>query len=258
MLQAETVGAGGRRLGSLFIDLEARARKELALADGITVVSDFLLGEADWLGVSRSRVTVIRNGVPGFQLPGNPGHDPPAGVMVASFRPVKGHSLLLDALSLMRHPPRMRLCGDGADRDFIRKRAADMGLGAIVEFVDVPADVPAELARAQFAVVPSQAEGLSLAALEARAAGLPVIATRVGGLPEVVTDEVNGLLVPPQDPAALAQAIGRIAGDAHLRQRLGAAARVLPEEFTISYCAQRHLDAYGAAIEARRDQGGVH
>ena len=103
--------------------------------------------------------------------------------------------------------------------------AADLGLAGRVHFLGQRDDIPDLLAALDIFVLPSHSEGVSLALLEAMAAGLPVIATAVGGLPEVVTDGVNGLLIPPQDPEALAQALARLLDDPALAKKLGENAR---------------------------------
>ncbi len=90
--------------------------------------------------------------------------------------------------------------------------------------------MPALLARARLFVLPSRSEGIPLTALEAMACGLPVVATRVGGLPEVVDDGVTGLLVPPADPAALAEAMVAIWNDPDRGDRMGHAGRLRAEE----------------------------
>ena len=91
-------------------------------------------------------------------------------------------------------------------------------------------ELPAFYRRADVLVVPSLSEAFGKPAVEAMASGLPVVATRVGGIPEVVADGETGLLVPPNDPVALAEAMGRLAADPALRARLGAAGRARAEE----------------------------
>jgi glycosyltransferase involved in cell wall biosynthesis len=99
----------------------------------------------------------------------------------------------------------------------------------------------------QFAVLPSHEEGLPNAVLEAMAAGLPVIATSVGGTPEIVAEGVTGLLVRPHAPHELAAAIARLTGDPRLREDLGAAGRRAAWHLSVGTCAARHEAVYRAA-----------
>ena len=106
-------------------------------------------------------------------------------------------------------------------------------------------DVGELLAAADLFVLSSRSEGLPLSILEAMAAGLPVVASDVGGVPELVVDGETGLLVPPGDPHALAAAIDRLLDDPDLRRRLGAAGRLrVSEQFDLESTQRAHLDLY--------------
>src|SRR5262249_9905818 len=124
--------------------------------------------------------------------------------------PVKGFGVLLSAMARVRaHEPRA-LClvvGDGAGRQALQEQAVALGLQDRVRFLGSRADVPRLLQAFALYVRPSRSEGFGLAALEAMAAALPVVATRAGGLPEVVEEGVTGDLVDPGDGEALAQGI---------------------------------------------------
>ena len=117
--------------------------------------------------------------------------------------------------------------GDGPDRARLEHHAAELGLNGRVRFAgSVPrAEVLQALAAAEAMVLSSDWENFPHAAVEALALGTPLIATAVGGVPEIVVDGVNGLLVPPGAPAALAEAIGRFLDSADLRASLSGAAR---------------------------------
>jgi glycosyltransferase involved in cell wall biosynthesis len=195
-------------------------------------------------GVPAARVLVIANGV---ELPArvaDPARQPPRGVVVASLRPGKGHADLLTAMASLPHPPDVCLIGDGGYRariDVLRQR---LGLAGVVRLAGACPDARGALAAYQFAVLPSHAEGLPNAVLEAMAAGLPVIATAVGGVPDVVVDGVTGLLVAPRAPGELAAAIERLAADPALRARLGAAARAAAHGYGVTACVERHEAVY--------------
>ena len=135
----------------------------------------------------------------------------------------KGHQELFSALAGLkdRYPLEALIIGGGRREAELRQLAAELGLGPRVNFLGQRRDIPDLLAAMDILVLPSYSEGVSLALLEAMAAGLPVIATAVGGLPEVVTDEVNGLLIPPRDAEALARALDRLLADPDFARRLG-------------------------------------
>jgi glycosyltransferase involved in cell wall biosynthesis len=139
----------------------------------------------------------------------------------------KGHKEFFTALAALkdRYPMEALIIGGGRREGEMRRLAADLGLAGRVRFLGQRRDIPDLLAALDIFVLPSHSEGVSLALLEAMAAGLPVIATKVGGLPEVVRDGENGLLIPPQDSAALAQALARLLADQDLAKKLGENAR---------------------------------
>ena len=171
-----------------------------------------------------------------FRPAAAPPADPPEILCVAALGPTKGHAALLAAAARLRAAGlrfRLRLLGDGPLRAELAARAEALGLGASV--VEGPADragVSAALARATLFALPCvpvgggrRHDGLPAALLEAMACGLPVISTGVGGIPEAVADGENGLLVPPDDVAALEAALARALREPGLRSRLGRAAR---------------------------------
>jgi glycosyltransferase involved in cell wall biosynthesis len=173
---------------------------------------------------------------------------PPCGIVVANLIGYKGHADLVEALALLEAPPRMCFVGDGPEREHLAALIEARRLGHVVELRGAVPDARELLAAYQFAVLPSHAEGLPNAVLEAMAAGLPVIATSVGGVPEIVIDGVTGILVPPMAPAELAAAIARIVAGPPLRVKLGSAARRTAERFSVATCAARHEAAYRAQL----------
>jgi glycosyltransferase involved in cell wall biosynthesis len=184
-------------------------------------------------GVSAKRIRTVRNGIDLTKFdyrgpqPGGPA------VLVARLSPVKDvETLLRAAAQAVAGQPdfRLEIAGDGSCRPALQQLATELGLGERVRFLGEVRDVPALLARAGLLVLSSLSEGVSLTLLEGMARGLPVAATRVGGNPEVVADGETGLLVPPRDPAALANAMLRLWRDADLARRMGSAGRCRVEE----------------------------
>jgi glycosyltransferase involved in cell wall biosynthesis len=118
--------------------------------------------------------------------------------------------------------PALWIAGQGPARPALEKLARELRLEDRVRFLGQRSDVADLLSACDVFILPSRHEGLGVAALEAMAAGRPIVATRVGGLAEAVVHERTGLLVPPEDPAALATALARLLRDPALRARLGA------------------------------------
>jgi glycosyltransferase involved in cell wall biosynthesis len=136
--------------------------------------------------------------------------------VVARLEAEKGHRTLLDAWSLVQSAqPRawLLIVGEGSERDALEAEAATLGIAERVVFTGRREDVPAVTAALDVAVLPSYREAQGLSVLEAMALGRPVVASNVGGIPEMIEDGVSGLLVPPNDPEALAGAIVRLLSD---------------------------------------------
>jgi L-malate glycosyltransferase len=134
-------------------------------------------------------------------------------VVANMYSRVKGHSSLFDAARIVcRDVPEtiFVLIGDGKERPNLEQQVRQAGLEKKILFLGSRRDIPELLACCDLFVLPSEAEALPNALLEAMAAGLPVVSTCVGGVPEIISNAVNGLLVPPNDPHALAEAILRI------------------------------------------------
>lgn len=136
----------------------------------------------------------------------------------------KGHITLLQAAALLRPKGkqlRYLICGDGPLRTRLGNEARTLGIAEDVRFLGFCPNVIDYLAAADVFVHVPLWEGLGIAVIEALAAGLPVVASRVGGIPELIEDGQSGLLVPPQEPAVLAAAIERVVGDRSWAKRLG-------------------------------------
>jgi glycosyltransferase involved in cell wall biosynthesis len=180
-------------------------------------------------GVPPDRIVVIPNGVDGAAF----GDRTPRArlrtiLTVANLRPEKGHDVLLRAAARLIHThPDLRIlfAGDGPCRRDLESLAAVLGLTSRVAFLGHREDVPAVLEVADAFVLPSRSEAFPNAALEAMAAGLPVVASATGGLNDLIVNGTTGLLVPPGDPEALALAIGGVLDCPQTAADLGAQAR---------------------------------
>jgi glycosyltransferase involved in cell wall biosynthesis len=166
--------------------------------------------------------------------------------VVANLRPGKGHDTLIDAaVEVLRCQPdaTFEVIGDGSERERLIAQADRRQVRRAFTFVGQRDDVPARLADADIFVLPSMSEALPNAVLEAMAAGLPVVASDVGGIPELISHDRTGLLVPPADTAALAAALLRVMNETGLAPRLGEAARVAAETH---YSFDRMVAAFDA------------
>ena len=245
----------GRRLLSPMVDQFVTVSRDL----GRWLVED--------IGISGHKVMSICNGVdterfsPGGRQAARAalGIGPESIVVgtVGRLDPVKDHVGLLQAFSQLAADPRALLVivGDGPTRATLAATAAGLGLGGRVRLLGERDDVPAVLTGFDIFVLSSIAEGMSNAILEAMATGLPVVATRVGGNPELVADGSSGFLVEPGSPAALADALRRYLGDPGLLARHGRAARELAQaEFSLERMVGEYGQLYGRLLARRRSR----
>ena len=209
-------------------------------------------------GVPAHRVALIQNGIDvnGFAPVVR---DAPRRrvVTIANLRAVKGHDVLIDAVPLvLRHFPdsTFRIVGDGPRLDDLRGRARDRGVDGSVSFAGHRDDVAAQLGASDIFVLPSRSESLPNAVLEAMAAGLPVIASAVGGVTELLDDGRTGLLVPPGDPPALAAGLCRLMAAPAEAQALGDAGRA---EVAARYSFPRMVAAFEAVYRTELEARGV-
>jgi glycosyltransferase involved in cell wall biosynthesis len=194
-------------------------RLSLRAAVRVIAVSQAMADHMVQQGFDRERVAVVHNGVP---FPESlPDRRPPHGNWTlgtaALFRPRKGMEVLLEALAMLRQqdlPVRLRAVGSFESPAYeaeIARRVRELGLQECISWTGFRRDVTAELAKMDLFVLPSLfGEGLPMVVLEAMAAGVPIVATRVAGVPEAVRDGCDGLLATPGDTADLIRAIGRI------------------------------------------------
>jgi glycosyltransferase involved in cell wall biosynthesis len=192
------------------------------------------------------RTVVIHNGVP-LDVPRRHPHTGRVDLLsVGRLRAPKDFLTLVQAIAALEPgSARLRIAGDGPDRPALEAEIERTGLGEHVELLGDRDDVPELLAGADVFVLSSDSEGFPMSVLEAMAAGLPVVASAVGGVPEAVRDGETGSLVPPRDAAALAEALRRLVADPALRERLGDAGRQKVErEFSLERFEHDHLELY--------------
>lgn len=239
----EGVPNGRRRL---YVVAERVAAK---FADRIITVSDFDRRLAlSYRVAPTSKLITIHNGMPDI-LPkymSRPAGNPPQIIMVARFEEQKDHKTLLEALALLQDLPwRLELVGDGPLRDKIETLAKNLGIRQRVNFVGAINDVAEHLSRSHIFVLTSRWEGFPRSVLEAMRAGLPVIASDVGGVAEAVADSVTGFLVPRGDVRTLKQRLELLLQQPEKREVLGRNGRKrFEQEFTFDRMFERTLNVY--------------
>lgn len=203
------------------------------------------------IGIDAKLVETIHNGIPGAAALTRPDKGNPAPlsfVTVGRLAAIKNHDLLLNAFrEFLKSWPdaRLTIVGDGPERSRIDARIAELGIADNVFLPGFRGDVDACLAEAEVFLLTSHYEGISIALLEAMRAGLPAIATSVGGIPETIVDGSTGLLVPPDDETALVAAMANLANAPDLRVAMGRRARERFErEFSLSTMVSRYEALY--------------
>ncbi len=174
--------------------------------------------------------------------------------VIAQLIPRKGHRYLLEAIpGILRWLPDTQFLffGTGALAEELRKAIVQAGLAGNVRLVGFREDLERILPCLDAVVHPATMEGLGVSLLQAAACGVPVVASRVGGIPEIVRDGVNGHLVPPRDPAALQQALLSLLQDKGLARKMGMAGRLLVEqEFSIQAMVEGNRNVYRELVSA--------
>jgi len=228
-------------------------------------IADRLVGE---LGVPSSRVACVATGIdltrfhPGIEgnLREELGLAPEVALvgMISVLRSWKGHGTFLDAAAQLlldaKRSVHFVIAGDGPGREELAEKIAHEPWKDRVTLLGHRADVPNVLSSLDVLVLPSYAhEGIPQIVLQAQAMACPVVATMVGGIPEVVEDGVTGLLVPPRDFPALAEKIGMLLYDPKLSERLGHAARVNVEQHhSLDAMGQQLLQVYETSYQRAR------
>jgi glycosyltransferase involved in cell wall biosynthesis len=273
---ADTLGWAAARWAGLPVVLSRRvdnpepswlARRKYAAYDRVIAISEeirrVLLSE----GVAPDQVVTVRSAVDGASRPhecrnrgrfleewGLSEEDRIAG-MAAQLIARKGHDVLLEAVpTVVQAVPRARfvLFGRGPREEEIRRTILDRGLDEVVRMGGFREDLPELLPCLDLLVHPAFMEGLGVALLEAGAAGLPVVGTRAGGIPEVVVDGRTGLLVPPGDAGALADALIQLLGDPERCAGMGREARrFVLEERSVAAMVQGNRAVYTEVLGRR-------
>jgi glycosyltransferase involved in cell wall biosynthesis len=207
-------------------------------------------------GVPSARVTVVPNGIDLSAYPHRTDRSSLRRVlMVAGLRRIKGLDVLVAAAAkiLARVPDaRFVIAGEGPERESALLQVRHLGIENSFEFLGHRDDVPALLAEADLFVLPSRSEAFPNAVIEAMAAGLPVVATHVGGIAELVQHERTGVLVPSEDPEALAAAVMKLMARPDRANALGRTARQeIERQYSLSSMVARFEELYESELVAR-------
>jgi glycosyltransferase involved in cell wall biosynthesis len=238
--------------------------------DVFIATSNVIAGMLVTDGIPRDQIVTIHDGVnlsaidrqtpvdahATFWLP----HGAPVVGNVAALVGHKGQRhLVAAAAQVVREIPdaRFLILGEGELRNALERQVHDLGLDRHVLLPGFRSDAIALQKSFDVFAMSSVTEGLGSAMLDAMACGTAVVATRAGGIPEAIVDERHGLLVPPQDPGALAKAIVRLLRNPELRLRLGSAGRQrIVDEFSVEAMVQKTVEAYEKGLARQRSEEG--
>ena len=235
-------------------------RQAYRCAHAVVANSRAAKGALEAEGLAPSRIRVIANGVDlaGF-APRGARRRIQTVLTVANLRDEKGHDILLQAAALLcasRGDVRFLIAGDGPRRADLEALARRLDLDRRVQFLGHRDDVPALLAEADAFVLPSRSEAFPNGVIEAMAAGLPVVASAVGGLLDLVDNGRTGLLVRPNDPPALAGALETLIDAPDFAASLGLAARrTIAERYSFDRMVHAFEELYLSQLDASRDAG---
>ncbi len=209
-----------------------RIEEKAARAAFVACISHFCRSQLMCFADSRhwDRLHIVHCGVDPARYAPNPDREGLTALFVGRMAGVKGVPILIEAIAQLaeKYPDlTLRLVGDGPDRTELEAEVAKRGLQNRIVFLGYRSqtEVAEELARTDVFVLPSFAEGVPVVLMEAMASQVPVLTTRIAGVPELVEDGVSGQLVPPGDVSAFADALDTLLSDGGLRQRYGAAGR---------------------------------
>lgn len=246
--------------GALFCGLAHRGAAQFA-SHYVAVCQAALAEAVRRLHINKARASVIYNGIDTaqFAIARAPAHwARPHTVLgcVARLSREKNHATLLEAVGHLvvgGLDVHLELAGGGPLRDDLRKAAQELGIEDRVRFLGMVKNVPQFLKRCHVFVLPSFSEGLPLSVIEAMASGLPVVATSVGGLPELVREGETGFLVSPRSSRVLAEALGKVLSSPDLCYRMGEEGqRVAVRSFDVSRMADSYAALYRRLLQERR------
>jgi L-malate glycosyltransferase len=256
-----------RDMGAHITDNQLKVQRMVCrMATSVLVNSEAI---QKWLvsdGYASDKIHLIRNGIV-TQVPELTGSlsireqygiapDAPLVGMICRINPVKAVGDFLEAIAMVmrQHPSaRFLIVGDGEERLAMMERARELGLGERVIFAGLRTDAPQILPQLTISVLSSLTEGLSNTVLESMAAGVPVVATRVGGNCEIVADGETGFLVPPRNPEMLSQAICRLLSNPQLATQMGAAGKeCIARNFTVETVVHQTEQLYENLLKQKR------
>ncbi len=259
---------GSSRLGGRFSAfLEWWQEGALRRFDGVVAVSRPLRDELTARGVATDRIALL----PNAWLPSEPREHPAFGSVrpgslevrigwVGRLIPIKGGDVFLRAIASLEAdaPWSSWIVGDGPERSELEALASSLGIRERVTFLGALEDAASIMHHFDLFVLSSHSEGTPMVLLESLGAGVPVVATAVGGVPGVVRDPEEGWLVAPGDPSSLAEALAEALKDPARRRARGEAGRVrVAREFDLDRWAEGHMDLYHRAVARRRSLRGT-
>jgi L-malate glycosyltransferase len=265
-LLARRFGAKARLVVSRRLDFPVRRnlpnrwKYRSTLVDAYIAVAEVIRGILIDAGVDPARVTVINSSIELGRFTGVGDHRlsvreelrlPPDAPVIGNVAALAWHKGQKDLIAAMPHvleslpEARLVIVGGGDEEEALRSQAAALNLEDRIRFTGMRHDVPRLLTAFDVFCMPSYLEGLCNSVLEAFAMKVPVVATRAGGLPEIVEHERTGLLAPPRDPASLAAAIVRMLSDRALAERVGDAGhRLVHARFSVDHMVARTVELY--------------
>jgi glycosyltransferase involved in cell wall biosynthesis len=243
-----------RSIGKTLVDGVSRRWRRVRT---IAVSQDVQVEAISALGIHPTDIRVVNNGIDlsRFAMRKAEKGDKKTIIQVARFYPEKGHKVALMALAeLLKEHGNLQLVliGSGPEESSVHREAVRLGIEHCIRFMGTRNDVPEQLQKADIFWMPSKWEGLPIACIEAMSCRLPVVASRVGGLPELVIHGQTGFLINPDSHTQLAEATSKLLQDHDLSIKLGANGRTRAEKsFSIDTTADQYMCAYNDMLDGR-------